>query len=170
MGKSREEVNDHFCHYLYELQRSRFPVILEAAYSIAAADPRSNYFRRRPNIIKFANEHAADSFKLEVEGDQIVCSRSHPSAAMVHQRNNRPVYCTQCNTFFGAYQTCLDFLKCPECLQSVCPLCMRKGLNEKELGDYFSHYLEVKMFSKFVGAEPSFMDFCSTDKLKPVVK
>lgn len=54
LGKSQEEVNDHFCHFLYELQRSSFAVSLEAAYTMVSIDPRIRYFERRRNMISFA--------------------------------------------------------------------------------------------------------------------
>lgn len=47
LGKSREEINDNFCHNLYEVVRSAYPVLIEHGIRIAHYDPRSNYFRNK---------------------------------------------------------------------------------------------------------------------------
>lgn len=53
LGDSVEEVNDHFCHYLYELSRSPFGVLFECANQIWSLDPRMVYLKKNPNNVKF---------------------------------------------------------------------------------------------------------------------
>lgn len=45
LGHQQDEINDHFCHYLYELQRSIFPVLFEISTQVVSFDPRMEYFR-----------------------------------------------------------------------------------------------------------------------------
>jgi lipoprotein NlpI len=50
LGESKEEVNDHFCHYLYELERSSFSAAFESASQICNLDPRMAYIKKEKRI------------------------------------------------------------------------------------------------------------------------
>lgn len=43
LGDRKDEINDHFSHYLYELHRSFFPVMFEVGSLIVASDSRAGY-------------------------------------------------------------------------------------------------------------------------------
>lgn len=43
LGSSSDEASDHFCHYLYELQRSLFPILYEVSSQLVSCDPRMAY-------------------------------------------------------------------------------------------------------------------------------
>ena len=50
LGEAQEEVNDHFCHFLYELERTNFGVLFECASQICNLDPRMQYIELHKDI------------------------------------------------------------------------------------------------------------------------
>lgn len=44
LGDTKDDVNDHFCHNLYEMRRSAFPVLFENANQLVNLDSRTSYF------------------------------------------------------------------------------------------------------------------------------
>lgn len=63
LGSSSDETNDHFCHYLYELQRSLFPVLFEVGNQLVSYDPRMAYFTGGANTVLFRKSSTADELK-----------------------------------------------------------------------------------------------------------
>lgn len=50
---SKDNLNEQFCHYLYELQRSIFPVLYEVSGQIVSHDYRVSYFAGGDHLISF---------------------------------------------------------------------------------------------------------------------
>lgn len=58
MGDGKDDINDKFCHYLYELQRSFLPVMFEVANQVINSDTRVQYF-----VDKRFVEYKKDEYK-----------------------------------------------------------------------------------------------------------
>ena len=131
LGESGDEVNDHFCHYLYELSRSSFGVLFECANQIWGLDPRMAYIKKNPNM-KFKTrqlmkEHVLQQFR---SADFLYCSDDHEEVAMTLELNDTPYCCNLCSSFHSAYKSWLIHLKCPRCYNSVCFPCFN-GIKKK---------------------------------------
>lgn len=50
LGSSKQNAAGNFCHYLYELERSKFGVLFECASQIYNLDPKIEYLKRHPKI------------------------------------------------------------------------------------------------------------------------
>ena len=83
MGSSKQQVNDHFCHYLYELERSQFGVLFECASQIYNLDPKIEYVKKHPKI-NFRRKTSIQRGYLERirVTDGIECNRCHPYTRM----------------------------------------------------------------------------------------
>jgi hypothetical protein len=53
LGDSKDEINDHFCHNLYELHRSAFPILFETANQLVNLDYRMSFFKGLKHPIVF---------------------------------------------------------------------------------------------------------------------
>ena len=76
-------MNDHFCHYLYELERSGFGVLFECASQVANLDTRIMYMKKHKDL-RFKkktkmNERIMNKIKID---KGIYCSLMHEEKAM----------------------------------------------------------------------------------------
>lgn len=79
LGSVQEEVNDHFCHYLYELERSKFGALFECALLIANLDPRISYMKKHKSLgFKKNTPMNTRMFnKIRIGNDGLFCSFGH---------------------------------------------------------------------------------------------
>ena len=100
LGSAKDEINESFCHELYELKRSPFPVLFEVASHIVCYDSRVSYFtEKRP--VRFRANFILERLKKEITlaGEEITCSISHPTRIMEFQKNTVPFCCSYCSSF-----------------------------------------------------------------------
>lgn len=150
LGDAKDELNDHFCHFLYELQRGMFPVLLEAASQIACNDTRVSYFDSK-HPVKFRPSERLNEIKLAVKYTEgsLRCSNHHPEMEMQFWSNNVPFCCVYCSKFIKAFQYCLEFMNCPECHLSVCPSCILESIPEMS-GSYISRYIDCEKIEAYL--------------------
>lgn len=79
LGDSKDDVNDHFCHFLYELQRGGYPVLMEAANMIVNNDSRVGYFNKKRKVEFEPNPVFGDNLKksLVFKEGTLHCSLGH---------------------------------------------------------------------------------------------
>lgn len=91
LGDSKDEVNDHFCHFLYEIQRSILPCLFEVANQVVTCEPYLKYFdarhpvRFRPSTV-FQELHKSIVFR----NGKMRCSIFHQETEMIFLRSNVP--------------------------------------------------------------------------------
>jgi hypothetical protein len=131
LGDSKDAINDHFCHYLYELHRSIFPVMFEVAGQLVSHDSRMTYFAGDSHPLQWRHTEQHEELKqaLKFSDNRMYCGWRHNSTEMAFEENNIPFCCSLCSRFVGAFQYRLEFLRCPECGISICPKCI---LSQKE--------------------------------------
>lgn len=148
LGGGQDLINDHFCHYLYELQRSVFPVIFEVASQVVNFDPRTSYFANGSHPIKFLKQASQKKSVYNTDG-KVYCSESHSPTEMIFQTNELPYTCSNCCGFIGAYRYKLEYMLCRECGTSMCPKCTMKEFVEME-DRYLSIFANPNKIHQFI--------------------
>jgi hypothetical protein len=78
IGDDRDEINDHFCHNMYELHRSAFPILFETANLLVNLDYRMNYFTaKHPVQFYVSAEMLKAKEKITCIDNSLYCSMSH---------------------------------------------------------------------------------------------
>jgi hypothetical protein len=114
LGDGKDEINDHFCHYLYELQRSIFPVIFEVASQVVSYDPRISYFANNSRPVKFprVTRYKELEMMLSLNEGKMFCSYKHPTQEMKFEENNVPFCCALCSRFIKIYHYMIEIMRC----------------------------------------------------------
>lgn len=123
LGDSKDEINDHFCHNLYEMQRSAFPVLFENASLLVNLDTRTSYFDAARQLEFKPNPRFSRSTLL-VKDNRVYCVNVHEPNEMVFHSNSAPYCCSYCSRFIGSYCFSLEYLRCYRCMSCICPKCL----------------------------------------------
>lgn len=78
---SKDALNEKFCHQLYELQRSVFPVLYEVSTQIVSHDYRSNFAAKHLQALQFKPASNRDIIDRHITFEQtgLRCSFGHES-------------------------------------------------------------------------------------------
>lgn len=126
MGEAEEEVNDHFCHFLYELERTNFGVVFECASQICNLDPRMNYLYSHKDIkFKASTQRKAVILQnIHQNPNEFTCQFNHDETVMYSENTCQPFCCSLCTSFKPGLNLCLPYLRCMTCNTSLCPECI----------------------------------------------
>ena len=124
LGRSHEEINNFFCHYLYELQRSSFGVIFECATQISHLDPKMSYVKKQQNMRFKVDTPIHERIKTRIEvSDAVYCSCQHKRRRMDLMSNDRPYCCLGCMSFVAPFTLRIPHFRCSTCGASLCFKC-----------------------------------------------
>lgn len=162
LGDCKDEINDHFCHNLYELHRSAFPILFETANQLVNLDYRMSFFKgpKHPIVFYMSAEMSRAKEGIEVEADRIHCKMCHAREELTYQVNNIPYCCSHCSAFTNAFSSCLEFLQCPKCMVTICPRCLVETyptMTQK----YLARYINYAAWRSYIRSEPYFVGFCN---------
>jgi len=94
---SKDSLNEKFCHYLYELQRSPIPVVFEIAGQMVSGDTRMGYLARTPLRFKPLNDSEELRSAVVFADGALRCSHRHQPSPMQFMKNSVPFCCSLCS-------------------------------------------------------------------------
>ena len=168
---SKDVLNESFCHYLYELQRSLFPVLYEVSSQIVSHDTRITYFNNEAHAPKFKPRDSREDINNQITYRQqgMHCGWKHEQSLMTYHVNSVPFCCSLCSKFFGAYNFGLEFLKCDVCGVKLCPKCAIQKEKTME-NTYISRHVHWKSIQPFLKDEPLDCSFANGKELARKLK
>jgi hypothetical protein len=127
----KSNINDHFNHFLYELERSRYGPFSEACLIISASDPRMSYIGEMKKIrmeMKRLTEEEISRLRLVPDDKEDKCC--HKGHKLEDLHFSLPFVCCICSGFNSEYSSSFNGLMCRECSLKICPSCIMNNMKE----------------------------------------
>ena len=125
----KSNINDHFNHFLYELERSRFGPFSETCLIISASDPRMSYAGELKKIKMKMNRLTKEEMnKLVLVAPNPADRKCHVGHTLTELDFKLPFICCICSSFNSEYASSFNGLQCSACSLKICPSCIMDNI------------------------------------------